>query len=260
MNWFSLLPNGLIIEKWVRHGASPAQLEDALWTRWWEWSAAEAHKAYHYLTGGDIQDFLDYVKRTYPYHYISAGQHFGELVVIKGVIGSGSGVEFECKCKCSCGKIIHVHNYDLLWGRVWSCGCFRDCLTLRPLYNKWRSMIARCNNPKDSSYKNYGARGIKVCKEWENFFIFEQWGNLNGYTPGLTIDRVDNNGDYTPENCRWATPKEQARNKRNTKNITYRGKTQCIAAWEEELGLPRNVIWSRLNNNWSIEKALTTEY
>lgn len=245
-----------ILQRWSTFGASIQQLTEAVGTKWWKWPEDELKAASPCLQSDNIQDFINYIRTAYPYSFARVGQQFGELTVIE----ASTDWDCYCTCRCSCGKITYNCIRDLVEGFIWSCGCLRDCQSLRPLFPKWRSMMARCNNPKDSSYKNYGARGIRVCKEWEEFFVFEKWGNLSGYKPGLTIDRIDNNGNYCPENCRWATPKEQMRNTRRTKNITYKGKTQCIAAWEEELGLPRNVIWSRLNNNWSIEKALTTEY
>ena len=261
MNCFNLLPSsGLVVRRWLDNGASNSQLEDALKTRWWEWSAEAANNVYHHLWNTDIQIFLNYTRRVYPHFYVSIGQYFGELLVIGIILGSGGGAEFECKCECSCGKIIHVKNYDLVSGKIWSCGCLSDCLTLRPLYHKWRTMLRRCNNPKDAGYKNYGGRGIRVCDEWEDFFVFETWGNLNGYKPGLTIERIDNDGNYCPENCRWATQKEQARNTRRTKNITYKGKTQCLSAWGEDLGIPGNVLSARLCSGWTIDRAFTTEY
>jgi len=126
-------------------------------------------------------------------------------------------------------------------------------------------MLSRCKNKKSKSYKNYGGRGIKVCKRWETYELFRDDVKLamikhieenNGNT---SLDRINNDRDYSPENCRWATSKEQCRNKRGNQNITYNGKTQCISAWCEQLGLPYYVISQRIKKlNWSIKKSIET--
>lgn len=126
----------------------------------------------------------------------------------------------------------------------------------------WWNMKNRCSNPKCKGYRNYGGRGIGVCNGWENSYIhFERWALQNGYRHNLQIDRIDVNSNYTPENCRFVTLRERARNRRpSRKNVilTFQGKTQCLSAWAREFGMSRQTLHFRLrHSNWSIESALT---
>jgi len=118
-------------------------------------------------------------------------------------------------------------------------------------------MRRRCNNRRDQDYPYYGGRGIKVYKEWDNYAAFHDWAMKNGYADHLTLDRINNNGDYCPENCRWATRKEQARNTRQNHFITFNGKTMTIAEWAEYVGVSSTVLRTRLYRGWPIERALT---
>ena len=128
------------------------------------------------------------------------------------------------------------------------------------LYRIWRNMKTRCNCVTDSHYPRWGGRGIKVCSGWNNSFIeFQKWALANGYQDNLTIDRIDNNKGYCPENCRWTTLKEQSRNTRNNHYLTFNGETHCINEWAEITGLSRDLIKDRiLKLHWTIEDALTT--
>lgn len=138
----------------------------------------------------------------------------------------------------------------------------------------FQTMKNRCYNSNNPAYKNYGGRGIKLCEEWNNreiarnvqrnntkgFLAFKKWALENGYTDNLTIDRIDVNGDYSPENCRWVNRKIQSNNRRNNHYITYKGKTQSLADWCRELCLNYHKIRSRLNKyNWSVDKAFETD-
>ena len=119
-------------------------------------------------------------------------------------------------------------------------------------------MKGRCENPKADNYKYYGARGIKVCDIWEkNFENFYNWSIKNGYEENLTIDRIDVNGNYCPENCAWKTIKEQENNRRNNRVLMFNGIEKNVTEWSEELGINRETIYKRLRSGWSIEKTLT---
>lgn len=126
------------------------------------------------------------------------------------------------------------------------------------LYVIWDNMKQRCCNPHKSQYKNYGARGITVCDEWrKSFHSFRDWAMKNGYTDNLTIDRLDPNSNYCPENCRWITNKEQQRNKRNNVYLTCNGVTQLMQDWANQTGLSPSRINLRIKAGWSVERALT---
>lgn len=126
------------------------------------------------------------------------------------------------------------------------------------LFKIWSGMIERCNRPAHSHYKDYGGRGITVCEEWGEFVPFLDWAMANGYADNLTIDRKDHNGNYSPENCRWATVKEQQNNKRNNHRVTLNGVSHTITEWSEILGIKKTTIKERLKCGWTDEQALTT--
>jgi len=123
------------------------------------------------------------------------------------------------------------------------------------LYGIWGKMKQRCQNPKDSNFKAYGGRGIKVCAEWQDYRNFSAWAKLNGYSDDLTIDRKDNDKGYSPENCRWTDAKAQANNRRNNRMVTYKGITQTLQQWADEIGIQTATLRYRLNN-WSNDRAL----
>lgn len=120
-------------------------------------------------------------------------------------------------------------------------------------------MIQRCTNPKNTSYERYGAKGVAVCDEWlDDFMNFYNWAMANGYRDDLTIDRIDNEKGYSPDNCRWATEKEQAYNKKSNRNLTYKGKTMTMAEWAKVIGISSSSLFGRMKRGWSVEKALST--
>lgn len=128
------------------------------------------------------------------------------------------------------------------------------------LYKKWCSMRARCKYPNNKKYNHYGGKGIRVCDEWDNSFIaFYKWAIATGYKDGLTIDRIDNNKGYCPENCRWATTAEQNRNYSRNRKITYNGVTKCLADWADESGVNRATLAQRIRLGWPMERALSKE-
>lgn len=127
------------------------------------------------------------------------------------------------------------------------------------LYHIWNGMTGRCMNPNNKDYPNYGGRGIRVCEEWKTPELFFGWAFLSGYNVDLTLDRIDYNQGYFPENCRWISIDAQQRNKRNNHILEYKGESHCIAEWSEIVGIPKQTILSRIRRGWSTEKALTVE-
>lgn len=128
------------------------------------------------------------------------------------------------------------------------------------LYRIWQNMKTRCYNPKHGAYSNYGGRGISVCDEWKTSFLsFYEWAIKNGYTEykHCTLDRYDNDNNYSPSNCRWVTPLEQANNRRTNRYITYNGKTHTVTEWAKILGYKKSTLELRLLRGWSIDKAFT---
>ncbi len=172
-------------------------------------------------------------------------------------------------CLCECGKEFSNWAANISKNKVKSCGCWRKkmagtySITHGMSHTKehkaWLHLRERCNNPKDPMYPNYGGRGIKVCKRWQNSFI--NFFNDVGLAPSKkhSIDRIDNNQDYKPGNCKWSTSFEQARNRRNNRLFSFNGETKCLPEWAEIYGLKSRFLYKRVvTNGWSIEKALTT--
>ena len=126
------------------------------------------------------------------------------------------------------------------------------------LHKIWEAMIARCEYEKHPYFADYGGRGITVCVEWHNYVTFRDWAKSNGYSEQLTIDRIDNEKGYAPDNCKWSTMKEQQNNKRNNHYLTWNGETRNITGWSEITGIKKTTIRERINSGWSIEKTLTT--
>lgn len=189
------------------------------------------------------------------------GKRFGKVVVLSF---KSKGVYREplwC-CKCDCGKEFVTSAYRLVAGRTKTCGCSRRIhkLTNHPLYGIWINMRRRCHDAKSDNYYRYGARGIHVCDKWfADFKAFYDWSMENGYKKGLTIDRIDNDKGYSPDNCRWVDYKTQARNKRNNHLLTYGGVTKTLQEWSYEYKIHHATLYQRITKlGWDIEKALTT--
>lgn len=180
------------------------------------------------------------------------GKVFNRLTVI-GRFNSIKG-KARWLCRCSCGNELIVTGDSLRQGRVGSCGCFRkDHSKLAKLthgmsgtstYRSWQEMWIRCTEPSAISFQNYGGRGIKVDSRWEQFENF--FADMGVRPKGTSLDRIDNNADYSPENCKWSSKTEQARNKRNNVLVKYRGREQALAAWCEELNLPYSRTYNRI--------------
>ena len=200
------------------------------------------------------------------------GLRFGRLTVIERGENSLDNKP-RWKCRCDCGNECLIYGSSLTSANTKSCGCLRREIGYEKnythgesksrLYSVWNMMKQRCNDPNHKHYKNYGGRGISVCQEWEESYEkFRDWAIENGYDPKAnrgetTIDRMDNNGNYCPENCRIADWKTQTRNTRRNHYLTYNGKTQTFGEWENETGIYRMTIRNRIKSGWSVEEALT---
>lgn len=179
-----------------------------------------------------------------------------------------NGTNMLWLCRCDCGRKSVVSGGSLANGTSRSCGCLQKEITIARSqthgkshtteYKSWTHIIWRCYNRNCSTYSLYGGRGITVCEQWRN--SFEAFYDDMGDKPSRqhSIDRKDNDGHYEPGNCVWATQREQARNRRNNRLLTFDGRAQCIAAWAEELGIQTDTLKRRIYVGWSVERALTT--
>ena len=191
------------------------------------------------------------------------GQRFGRFVVIKRDFTKGGMLYWSARCDCGAERIVVGGN--LKRGISKSCGCYhRDRTSKRfrthglsgsSTFNIWKGMLARCYRRKSRSYKNYGGRGITVCERWKKF---ENFLHDMGLRPdGLTLERINNNAGYFPENCKWATPAEQMSNTRIVRLLTHNGETLPTCAWSRKLGLSQGQLGWRLRAGWPIQRALT---
>ncbi len=195
------------------------------------------------------------------------GRRFGLLTVLRPD-PDVTGRKTKWICQCDCGSVRSVYTYNLKNGHTTSCGCesLRKRTAARTTHNKsrtrlyriWAKMKARCTYPGDRAYDKYGGRGITVCESWLSFEPFEEWSLKNGYSSELSLDRVDNNLGYSPDNCRWATPKQQANNTRKNRIIECNGISRTLAEWADITGVRPMTIAYRLNNGWDVEAALNT--
>ena len=202
------------------------------------------------------------------------GKRFGRLVVVSRapdrVTESGyHTVMMNCKCDCGNSKI--VRSKCLTSGITSSCGCFaKESMSKRAskhngygtkLYAIWNSMRQRCYNPNNHAFNNYGARGISVCSEWDDFNVFRSWALKTGYSEVAkrgccTLDRIDVNKSYSPDNCRWADMRAQSNNRRMTIFISANGQTHSISEWSNILGIKYQTLWRRYKSGWSSEKII----
>ena len=194
--------------------------------------------------------------------YDLTGKRIESFVVLKD--GIRRNKKIYCLCKCDCGNIVEIRK-DNLNGRrnTHNCGCVpkqaTHGFTHHRLHTIWAMMKQRCANRNHRSYRNYGGKGVSVCKEWlHDFESFKDWAFASGYTDKLTLDRIDGNGNYCPENCRWATYKEQGNNRNNNRLITYNGETHTMSEWCDITGLSKATVYCRLREGWSVERTLTT--
>lgn len=204
---------------------------------------------------------------------IQIGDRFGRLTVVEycGISIIFSKRQRMWKCKCDCGKTIYTTTGRLNYG-LKSCGCLslekrvlaskiactKHGMTDSKEYHVWCGLRQRCYNSNNAKYKNYGARGIKVCERWlhsfENFYA-----DMGEMPDGCSIDRIDVNGDYCPENCRWVDQKTQQNNRRNNTKITFNGVTETLRYWSEKTGIDPRTLYHRLHDmKWSAEKTIMT--
>lgn len=199
------------------------------------------------------------------------GQKFNRLLVLRKIDTGKKMTYYECLCDCGNR---HVANGAMIKsGHIKSCGCLQREITSERLkahgfsktrlYRVWQGMINRCRNPKHDYYSSYGGRGIEVCNEWKNDFLtFRKWSLENGYDENAkfsecTIDRIDNNGNYEPSNCRWISSREQSINKRTTIMIEIDGETKPLIVWAEEFGLNPTTLKSRLKRGLVTKEDLS---
>lgn len=206
-------------------------------------------------------------------HIDITGNRYGRLLVIQR-IGTDKHGNATYLCLCDCGNMTIANVHQLKIGSKKSCGCLNDeirCgfgarkVRLRhgesktSLHKIWDGIKTRCYNKNNRAYKWYGAKGIHMCDEWKNSYEnFSQWAKENGYSPGLTIERIDNNCDYCPSNCIWIPLREQGINKSTTKYIEYKGIVKTISDWARCSGINPGTFRDRLRRGWSIEEALNT--
>lgn len=191
------------------------------------------------------------------------GMKFGRLTVLE--YDSTVNGKAYWKCICDCGKCKITLGTSLVRGDTKSCGCLwaetilksntRHSFSRRNgdqhIRNIHRGMLERCCNPKNIQYKNYGGRGIRVCDEWHDLKIFGEWATSNGCEHGLQIDRVNNDGNYEPSNCRFATPEINANNRRTTKMVEINGVTKPLVLWAKESGILPWTIYNRLKAGYA---------
>lgn len=199
------------------------------------------------------------------------GQRFGRLVALRKEPSPLRNTRWRCKCDCGAETIVILAK--LRSGHTRSCGCLQKetrataCRThgqskagqhrkASRLYDIWCNMKARCNRPTSTHYRHYGARGIKVCSEWNDFQAFEKWALEHGYLPDLTIDRIDNDGGYEPENCQWATRAQQTRNSRQARLVEYDGKVACIKDHTTAAGVSYSGVRWHMRRGRPIEDAI----
>lgn len=202
-------------------------------------------------------------KRTYLTNRV-----FGKLKVVgqaSDYISPGGQTHARSICLCECGRKVFVTNYNIKSGKQKSCGCVpkmkhairgKHGHSNSLIYAAWTAMIQRCRNPRNECYYRYGGRGIKICKRWLSFKNFLQ--DMGERPDGMTLDRKNNDGDYKPSNCRWATNKTQNRNSRGCVILTVLGITGCISELAEHFKIKRSAVGGRLHLGWAPEEAFTT--
>lgn len=200
---------------------------------------------------------------------IIEGTKFNDLTVIRKT-KEKSNESYLWLCRCDCGNEVKVKKWNLTSGNTKSCGCLKmesvkkmnqknttHGMTRTKLYRVWESMKRRCDSDKAERYPNYGGRGITYCDEWKEFSGFHKWAKNNGYKEGLSIDRIDVDGNYEPGNCRWVTLEEQSFNKTNSRKVPYKDKELTIAELAKETGKTYHLLYQRIVKlNWNINESI----
>jgi hypothetical protein len=192
-------------------------------------------------------------------------QKFNKLLVIKYLGRKNNHSAYECKCDC--GNIIIAISNNLKRNHTKSCGCYNiekikersttHNLRMHPLYISWCGMKNRCYNKKHNRYKNYGGKGIIVCDEWiSDFYSFYKWGIGKGWENGKSIDRIDNSKNYSPDNCKFSTPKEQCRNRTCNVKLTINGETKILIEWAEFYNINYGTFLSRFKKGWAVNELI----
>lgn len=212
-----------------------------------------------------------------------SGKYFGRLVVINDSGKRAKDGVVYWSCRCECGNFVDVYSKSLTSGKTRSCGCLnieslrangKEAIkhvskwieknkhpsithgkTKSKEYISWIKLKSRCENLNDIRYENYGKRGIKVCERWKKFEAF--YDDMGICPDGFSIDRIDNDKGYSPENCRWATKSQQQRNKRNNRKIDAFGEIKLLCEWSDKFGISPSTILNRLKSNWSNEDAVS---
>jgi hypothetical protein len=196
---------------------------------------------------------------------VEVGDIFGRWTVVS-INETLAGDRKYCTCLCSCGTERTVQALNLLRGKSKSCGCLQKEMVRdrsithgmhkTTIYKRWRSMLQRCNNPNHGSYKNYGGRGIKVCTEWYSFEVFYEWATQNGYSDGLTIERIDVNGNYEPINVKFISAFAQHSNRRDNVKLEYQGEINIMEEWGRILNIPASTIQNWHRDGISMEEGI----
>ena len=200
------------------------------------------------------------------------GHKFGRLTVLRRAENDKYG-QAQWLCQCDCGNMVIIPGYRIRSGGSKSCGCLRAEVSQKKakthglsrdinhkqtrLYRIYTGIKNRCMNKRSPDYPNYGGRGVSVCEEWiSDFKSFHDWAMSNGYANNLSIDRIDPNGNYEPNNCRWVQNKVQARNKKDTLYLTYKGETRPLSEWAEIKNIPYPTLHYRFKSGWTANEIL----
>ena len=190
------------------------------------------------------------------------GKQFDYLYVIRRSLDKGKGkkpvVKWDCLCKC--GKVVAVKSDSLLTGHTKSCGCRKikhGYSHKERLYTTWCNMRRRCSDPTNKRWEQYGGKGVTVCSEWSEYLPFRKWAMKNGYTDFLSIDRINNDGNYEPSNCRWVDSKVQTNNCSRNRIIEYKGKNFTMSELSEHIGLSYSALQHRIDRGWSMDRIVS---